>query len=229
MPGKVEYNQSMSAASYEIRLCQNCGLRYPLTENHPFGERCPNCLGTTKAVLTCQITPEPASHPIESDLRLEALLDNIRSAWNVGSIFRTADGLGVGKLYLCGITPTPDNEAVTKTSLGAEKSVEWAYSRNALAVAKKLRGEGFRLLALEQDDRAALLGDFSTSFHSAQGGKLVLIVGNEVTGVDPGLLDLCNQIFHIPMMGVKRSLNVEVAFGIAAFHLSRRTFRPDLD
>lgn len=229
MPGKVEYNQSMSAAYYEIRLCQNCGLRYPLTENHPFGERCPNCLGTTEAVLIRQITPEPASLTIESGIHLEALLDNVRSAWNVGSIFRTADGLGLGKLHLCGITPTPENVAVTKTSLGAEASVEWAYSRNALEVAKKLKGEGFRLLALEQDVRAAVLGDPSASFHSAQGGKLVLIVGNEITGVDPALLDMCDHIIHIPMMGVKRSLNVEVAFGIAAFHLSRRTFKPDLD
>ena len=124
----------MTPAKYEIRLCQSCGLRYPLIENHPFGERCPNCLGVTKTVLTRPLTPEPATHTTVSDLHLEALLDNIRSAWNVGSIFRTADGLGVNKLHLCGITPTPENEAVTKTSLRAEASVAWEYSRNALKV-----------------------------------------------------------------------------------------------
>ena len=113
----------MSITLYEIRLCQSCGLRYPLTEEHSFGARCPICLGTTERVLTRHTAPETATLAIKSETRLEALLDNIRSAWNVGSIFRSADGLGVSKLYLCGITPTPDNEAVRKTSLGAEETV----------------------------------------------------------------------------------------------------------
>ena len=208
----------MSVTLYEIRLCLNCGLRYPLTENHPFGERCPNCLGTTEAVLTRQTTPEPASHPIESDLQLEALLDNVRSAWNVGAIFRTADGLGVSKLHLCGITPTPENESVRKTSLGAEEAVAWEYSRNALETAARLKAEGYSLIALEQDERAIpIVG----AQHAVPLRKVVLILGNEITGVDPGLLDLCDQIVHIPMHGHKRSFNVEVAFGIAAFILAK--------
>lgn len=217
----------MTDITYEIRLCQSCGLRYPLVENHPFGERCPNCLGDTKAILTRPLTPEPASLPNESDLRLEALLDNVRSAWNVGSIFRTADGLGVSKLHLCGITPTPESETVTKTSLHAEKIVIWEYSRNALETAKKLKREGFKLIALEKDERAIPIGDLLPSpappaGRSAQGGAAVLILGNEVTGVDLTLLDLCHQIVYIPMKGRKRSLNVEVAFGIAAFHLAQK-------
>ncbi len=215
----------MSFTKYEIRLCQSCGLRYPLVENHPFGERCPGCLGTTKPVSAHRIDHQPASLAIEPKARLEALLDNIRSAWNVGSIFRTADGLGVSKLHLCGITPTPENVSVTKTSLGAEESVLWEYSRNALETANRLKTKGCTLIALEQDVRAKALEDLSpsrniaTSLRSPQDGNPVLILGNEVTGVDPNLLDLCDQIIHIPMLGVKRSLNVEVAFGIAAYRL----------
>lgn len=221
----------MSVTSFEIRLCQNCGLRYPLTPDHSFGNRCPICLGTTQQVLTRQITPETATPANEPEIQLEALLDNIRSAWNVGSIFRTADGLGVSKLYLCGITPTPDNEAVRKTSLGAEETVAWEYSRNALETAKKLKDEDYRLIALEQDPRAmpitALLPELSTVQSKGENeqrvmkSKDVLILGNEVTGVDPGLLDLCDQVVHIPMRGHKRSFNVEVAFAIAVFQLSR--------
>jgi tRNA G18 (ribose-2'-O)-methylase SpoU len=148
-------------------------------------------------------------------IRLEALLDNIRSAWNVGAIFRTADCLGVDKLYLCGITPTPENESVQKTSLGAESSVKWEYARNALLVAERLKAEGVRLWALEQDARSNPLGKTDAEANRETNQRMVLIVGNEVTGVDPALLDLCERIVHIPMRGSKRSLNVEVAFGVA--------------
>ena len=207
----------MVATSYEIRLCQNCGLRYPLTESHPFGERCPSCLGETQVVLKCMISllPNGEGTGMRGESRFSALLDNIRSAWNVGSIFRTADGLGISKLYLCGITPTPKNESVTKTSLGAEETVAWEQSNNALKMTQKLKTEGYTLIALEQDERAKPLREFN---HLPM-QKAVLIVGNEVTGVDPDILDLCDEIVHIPMHGQKRSFNVEVAFGIAAFQL----------
>lgn len=207
----------MAASYYEIRLCPNCRLRYPLTEGHPFGTRCPACLGETQVVLKRTISLSPPSEKetkMRGKFQLSALLDNIRSAWNVGSIFRTADGLGVGKLYLCGITPTPENESVTKTSLGAEDSVEWAYSRNALDMANLLQADGYTLIALEQDERAIPVGSVGVKGLLPL-RKTVLILGNEVSGVDPDLLDLCNQIIHIPMKGTKRSLNVEVAFGIA--------------
>ena len=215
----------MSVTSYEIRLCLDCGLRYPLTEGHPFGDRCPSCLGTTRPVSTHQIAPGPATHPIDSRIQLEALLDNVRSAWNVGSIFRTADGLGVKKLYLCGITPTPENESVTKTSLGAENLVAWEYSRNALEMAKELKAEGYTLIALERDERAIPVGakganGYPFGHKHAPLQDTILIIGNEITGVDPDILDLCDQITYIPMRGRKRSLNVEVAFGIAAHTLS---------
>ena len=177
-------------------------------------------------MLKCDIPPLPVGKQFTEKgiISIFALLDNVRSAWNVGSIFRTADGLGVEKLYLCGIAPTPENESVAKTSLGAEETVKWEYARNALETANRLKNEGCKLIALEQDARAIFLSDFLPEWSDQPGTQskgLVLILGNEVTGVDPALLDLCDQIVHIPMLGSKRSFNVEVAFGIAAFHLSQ--------
>ncbi len=216
----------MNASHYEIRLCQNpaCGLRYPLVEGHPFGTRCPLCLGSTKAVQTRPLSPEPFSPLHTPNLtrhnRLHAILDNLRSSWNVGAIFRSADGLGVQKLYLCGITPTPENNAVRKTSLGAEQTVQWEYARDAVKLAKRLKAEGDTLWGLEQDERAINLGQTNLSAERDREQRIVLVVGNEVTGIDPELLDLCERIVYIPMQGNKRSLNVEVAFAIAAWTLN---------
>lgn len=250
----------MNSSNYEIRICENpaCGLRYPLAEGHPFGKRCPLCLGSTKAVLTRPLSPQPFSpsnKPVSApDIRLHAILDNVRSAWNVGAMLRTADGLGVEKLYLCGITPTPENDAVRKTSLGAEESVRWEYARDAVKRAARLKAEGFVLWGLEQDERAVPLrkaeltaeGETDKRILKADeaegktdegtdGGtekrilaaeaaekRMVLVVGNEVTGVDPGLLDLCDRVVYLPMRGSKRSLNVEVAFAIAVWALNER-------
>ena len=117
----------------------------------------------------------------------------------------------MAKLHLCGITPTPENQSVAKTALGADQIIPWTQARNALSLAEKLLAEGVRLWALEQDERAIPV---STGWETDQ-RRIVLIVGNEVTGVDPALLDLCERIVFIPMQGQKRSLNVEVAFGVA--------------
>ncbi len=213
----------MTASNYQIRICENpaCGLRYPLVEGHPFGIRCPRCLGSTKVVLTRPLSPEPfwpLNEPVPAPKkRLHAILDNVRSAWNVGAIFRTADGLGIEKLYLCGITPTPNNEAVRKTALGAEETVQWEQALDAVKVAGRLKAEGVALWGLEQDERAVALGKTDSSTDIKADKRIVLVVGNEVTGIDPDLLNLCDRIIHIPMQGGKRSLNVEVAFAIAAW------------
>jgi 23S rRNA (guanosine2251-2'-O)-methyltransferase len=218
------YNDRMPDTSYEIRRCESCGLRYPLVQGHPFGTRCPACLGETRAILSRELVNEPA--PVrraaqeEGGRKLAVLLDNIRSAWNVGSILRSADGFGFMHAYLCGITPTADNEAVTKTSLGAEASVPWSCHKDAVKLVKGLKAEGRRIYALEDDPRALPIARL-TSDRSP--GPAVLIVGNEVTGVDPGLLDLCDQIVYIPMLGDKKSFNVAIAFGIAAYALCKQT------
>ncbi|MFZ5920881.1 MAG: TrmH family RNA methyltransferase [Chloroflexota bacterium] len=203
--------------SYQIRLCRNpeCGLRYPLTEGHPFGERCPACLGETEAVHRGGLEREV---PREADdlpegARLRVLLDNLRSAWNVGSILRTADGFGFEHAYLCGITPTPEKAEVRKTALGAEAFVTWSAHPNALEQVQKLMDEGWTVLALEKVKASVPL---QAATHLLLDTPSVLVLGNEVTGVDPGILAEADRVVHIPMRGQKRSFNVAVAFAIAA-------------
>jgi tRNA G18 (ribose-2'-O)-methylase SpoU len=168
--------------------------------------------------------PAPDLVSISSGSRAEraVLLDNIRSAWNVGSILRSADGFGFAHAYLCGITPTPDNETVQKTALGAEESVEWSDHKDAVKLVQDLKSEGWRISALEEDQRAIAITEASSLDLAAlppSALREVLIVGNEVTGVDPELLDQCDRIYYIPMHGRKRSFNVAIAFGIAAYAL----------
>lgn len=185
-------------------------------------------MGQTRVILTRQLVAEPKydrpdtsqregtkstkNAKQERGKRLAVLLDNIRSAWNVGSILRSADGFGFGHAYLCGITPTPENEAVTKTSLGAEHTVTWSHHKDAVKLVKGLKKEGWKVWALEDDKRAVPINSASNTNERG-----VLILGSEVTGVDPELLDLCDSIYYIPMHGEKKSFNVAIAFGIAAY------------
>ena len=219
------YNRNMPSNSYEIRKCTSCGLRYPLTEGHPIGARCPACMGQTRVILNRQLVTEPKHDRSPKDITpgahpkrtFSVLLDNIRSAWNVGSILRSADGFGFGHAYLCGITPTPENEAVTKTSLGAEDSVTWSQHKDAVQLVKGLKKEGMKIWVLENDGRAVPINNFTgTNEHG------VLILGSEVTGVDPELRDLCETTYYIPMHGEKKSFNVAIAFGIAAYALRNK-------
>lgn len=214
------YNDRMPDAAFEIRICQSCGLRYPLEVGHRFGMRCPVCMGETRVVLSRKLPAELRRlppHPTPPRTGMAVLLDNLRSAWNVGSILRSADGFGFSQAYLCGITPTPDQEAVTKTSLGAEDSVPWSYHKDAVRLVRGLKKEGFTIHALEEDERAV---DLQTAAREYSGSLLIL--GNEISGVDPELLELCDRIFHIPMRGEKRSFNVAIAFSIAAYALSTK-------
>jgi 23S rRNA (guanosine2251-2'-O)-methyltransferase len=241
------YNDLMPISSYDIRICNSCGLRYPREAGHPFGTRCPICMGETRLALSRQLVTEPGpGHPSDTNTKdtkstkgkerrdslhgsksFAVLLDNIRSAWNVGSILRSADGFGFAHVYLCGITPLADNEAVTKTSLGAEDSVPWSYHKDAVRLVKGLKAEGWKVYALEDDERAVSLeSDGVMTLRSKAQERApalhVLIVGNEVTGVDPELLALCDEIYYIPMRGKKKSFNVAIAFGIAAYALNNQ-------
>jgi tRNA G18 (ribose-2'-O)-methylase SpoU len=212
-------NKTMSSSFFEIRICQSCGLRYPLTEGHSFGIRCPHCLGETLVVLKKQIEDDVVlKEQSEKKNAVKAvLLDNIRSAWNVGSILRSADGFGFSHVYLCGITPTPEVDAVRKTALGADEYVSWSHHKDAVKLVKGLKSEGWRVIALEEDKRASPISQFADSRSPS---PIVWIVGSEVTGVDPELLDFADKIFYIPMHGQKRSFNVAVAFGVAGYSLS---------
>jgi 23S rRNA (guanosine2251-2'-O)-methyltransferase len=218
------YNDRMKDAVHEIRVCESCGLRYPLVESHPFGTRCPACMGETRVVLRRQLTTESMQRrPPKTVDTLAVLLDNIRSAWNVGSILRSADGFGFTHAYLCGITPAASEEAVRKTSLGAEQSVPWSHHKDALQLVRDLKDAGWKVYALEEDERAAPLPGLRTvrNEESKEEEKRIIVLGNEVTGVDPALLELCDQILYIPMHGEKRSFNVAIAFGIAAYALTQ--------
>ena len=209
----------MKEIQFQIRLCENpsCGLRYPLEVGHSFGERCPSCLGATHVLLAHSIRNEREFiKDASSTIALSGLLDNIRSGWNVGSIFRTAEGFNLQHLYLCGITATPENTDLSKTALGAVSLVSWTYHANAVLVGEKLKSEGYALWALEQDPRAKPISSIKSSKRVSSTEKgIILIGGNEECGVDPGLLDICDEILFLPMRGKKRSFNVAVAYGIA--------------
>ena len=207
----------MTESSYEIRVCLKCNLRYPLTDGHPFGLRCPQCMGNTHVVIKKLIPGEGETKRIKrEDKILAVLLDNIRSAWNVGSVFRSADGFGFNHAYLCGITCTPELKAVRKTALGAEEFVTWSYHPDSIKLAHELIKEGWKILALEYDQRAIPL----SGAKMIKADKIALVIGSEITGVDPELLDLADKILYIPMHGQKHSFNVANAFSIAAYVLS---------
>jgi tRNA G18 (ribose-2'-O)-methylase SpoU len=176
-------------------------------------------LGETRVALRREISLEPEHYltlpHTAKGRKIAVLLDNVRSAWNAGSILRSADGFGLSQAYLCGITPTPEQEAVTKTSLGAEDAVPWSYHKDAVKLVKGLKKMGNQIYALEEHERATDL-TLVKDIHD----HCVLIVGNEISGVDPELLEICDQILYIPMRGEKRSFNVAIAFSIAAFALS---------
>jgi tRNA G18 (ribose-2'-O)-methylase SpoU len=207
----------MSGFTFEIRICTSCGLRYPIMQDHSFGIRCPQCLGETRVALEKSVVEEnrtPGRGKSKRAGRFAVLLDNIRSAWNVGSIFRSADGFGFEHVYLCGITPTPESEAVRKTSLGAEGHVAWSQHKDAVKLAGMLKFEGWKVCGLEEDARSKPL-----TAEARENRNTLLIVGSEVTGVDPDLLALCDEVYFIPMSGEKRSFNAAITFGIAAFAL----------
>jgi 23S rRNA (guanosine2251-2'-O)-methyltransferase len=147
------------------------------------------------------------------------LLCNIRSTHNVGSIFRTADALGVSRIYLSGITPTPldrfgrQRKDVAKVALGAEKNISWEYVEDGEGLIKDLKKGGFQIIAIEQDKK-------SVDYKKIKIKRPVLfIVGSEVLGIDKKILSLCHIVAEIPMKGEKESLNVSVAFGVALFRL----------
>ncbi len=151
---------------------------------------------------------------------LTVIAEDIRSLWNVGSIFRTADGAGISHLYLCGITGIPPRKQIAKTSLGAEDSVPWQYARHALEPIASLKAQRITIVALERTAASMPLSDVLKEDKLKP--PVCLVVGNEVTGISLETLSACDYICHLPMHGVKESLNVSVAFGVAAYMLSHR-------
>lgn len=155
-----------------------------------------------------RITPEQYREKPERGLAL--VLDNIRSAHNVGSAFRTADAFGVDKVWLCGISPVPPSPELHKVALGAEESVPSEYVRDTLSVVRRLQAEGWKVLAVEQTVHAIQLD----AFHKEEGTRYALVFGNEVNGVQQEVVDACDGALEIPQEGTKHSLNVSVSVGV---------------
>lgn len=153
--------------------------------------------------------------------RMVAVLEDIRSLWNVGSMFRTADGSGCQHLIVTGITGYPPRKEIEKTSLGAEAVVSWNYAANSMSVIPEFKKLGYQILSLEKDEKSLPLS-------TVIGGNLLrfplcIVVGNEVTGLYLETLQASDYICHLPMRGMKTSLNVAVAFGIAAYKIAEST------
>lgn len=154
---------------------------------------------------------------------LIAVLDNIRSMHNVGSVFRTADAFLLQAIYLCGYTPQPPHRDIHKTALGATETVDWKYYSHAVTAVQELRHQGYRIFAIEQVTKSIALQQFERSKYE----KLAVVFGNEVNGVSEELLQHCDGCIEIPQWGMKHSLNVSVAAGIVFWELVRNRYAID--
>lgn len=149
-------------------------------------------------------------------LPVAVLLDNVRSMYNVGAFFRTADGIGIEKLYLCGITAYPPKKAISKTALGAEEHVAWEHSWDGPAMITGLRSCGYEIAAIETSLHSVDLFDWQPNF------PVCVMFGHEVDGIRPEMLELADTHVRIPMLGQKHSLNVATAGGVVMYELLRK-------
>jgi 23S rRNA (guanosine2251-2'-O)-methyltransferase len=191
----------------------DCNLRFPAPAMD--GIVCPLCkseIRKTNLATDYQTGGVPLRQSMDG---FSILLDNLRSVYNVGSILRTSDGAGVQHAYLCGITPTPLHRRLSKTALSAEIHTSWSYHPNGVEQVKELKSSGYFIIGLETANNARDL--FVEPSIPAK--NTILVVGNEICGIDPAIIELCDTIYSLPMLGKKKSLNVAVSFGIAAYHL----------
>jgi len=151
-------------------------------------------------------------------------LDNIRSAQNVGSFFRTCDSLGVYKIFLCGITSVPPNKEILKTALGATESVKWEYFENTSKCIETLKNKGFTIICIEQTEKSLMLDKYEFNIDE----NICLVFGNEIEGVSKEIIEMANDCVEIPQLGTKHSLNVSVAGGIVIWDLLCRKLRKKL-
>ncbi len=199
-----------------IRQCSNrhCRFRFPAPFEQTLQPFCPKCGHKLVKQGLCYANSTMSAR--KSDLHrgeLSILLDNVRSALNVGSIIRTCEGIGVKHIYLCGITPTPENPKVSKTALTSESMISWSYHLNALDITKQLKRSGNQVWSLEITPTSIPLDEAVRLKHIF---PMILVAGNEQAGVDPGILAISDRIIYLQMIGIKRSLNVAVAVGAAS-------------
>ena len=163
--------------------------------------------------------PTLEEYEASAKLPVVVVLDNVRSAQNVGSFFRTADAFGIEHIALCGISSTPPNREIHKTALGAELSVAWSYYPTTMECVERLRSEGYRIIAIEQIEGSTMLDKFKTEADT----KYALVFGNEVEGVDQAIADIVDGAIEIPQVGIKHSLNVSVSAGILMWEMFRQS------
>ena len=142
------------------------------------------------------------------------VLDNVRSALNVGSCFRTSDAFRIEKIYLCGITAVPPNKEIRKSALGATDSVDWEYQESTKDVVLDLKKKGYLTIAIEQVNKSIMLNDFSET-----NTPIAVVFGNEVNGVQQSVIDVCDNCIEIPQIGTKHSLNISVSVGVVLWDL----------
>ena len=162
--------------------------------------------------------PTIEEYALAEKLPVAVVLDNVRSAQNVGSFFRTADAFGIERIELCGISCTPPNREIHKTALGSELSVAWHYHPTTKECVEALRADGYRIIAIEQIEGSTMLNDF----RAEPGMKYALIFGNEVEGVDQNIADIVDSAIEIPQVGIKHSLNVSVSAGVVMWEMFRQ-------
>ena len=146
------------------------------------------------------------------------VLDNVRSAHNVGSVFRTCDAFRIEKIYLCGITPTPPNHDIHKTALGATDTVNWEYFKDTLSCIKELKKMNYEIIAIEQANNSILLNKYEKKSEN----DIALVFGHEVYGVEQEIIDFCDSCIEIPQEGTKHSLNIAVSVGILTYKLCEK-------
>lgn len=208
---------------YHICQCKNplCRLRFPAPTQTGAPSSCPACGEPLVIANNDYANTKPGSQPhIGNDLSISIALDNLRSAYNVGAIFRTADAVGIDHIHLYGITPTPENPKIQKTSLSAEFAVPWTHHNNGLDHINVIKTK-YLICAIEggQDAVSLFVPHLQTTKQ-----PILLIFGSEYAGIDPAILSLAHQRIFIPMVGFKRSLNVASAFAITAYTLRFNTW-----
>jgi len=151
-----------------------------------------------------------------SKLSLVLVLDNVRSMNNIGSVFRTADAFLLEAIYLCGVTAQPPHREIQKTALGATETVNWKHFETTIDAVNSLKAKGYKVYAVEQADQSIMLDKFTPAE-----GKIALVFGNEVNGVDQAVIDICDACVEIPQFGTKHSLNISVSVGIVVWEVAK--------
>jgi tRNA G18 (ribose-2'-O)-methylase SpoU len=157
--------------------------------------------------------------------KIIVVLENIRSAYNVGSVFRTADAFLLNCIHLCGYTAYPPHKEIKKTALGADETVNWKRFDNAKNAIEDLRSDGYQIFAIEQAENSIALNKYE--FPDQPNKKIALIFGNEVKGVEQSTIECCDGCIEIPQLGMKHSLNISVAAGIVLWEILRTRMGSD--